>query len=114
MIVGENLAGVALIVVELLLPVLDVILKLLAILLPDRVHQVLQVCEVLPVGLDVKPVVKPAEGFKAVSARNTSDDRERASAANLHEHVEHHLRHNLHFCGELIEDDLPRVILRKL
>ena len=74
----------------------------------------LQVCDVIAIGLDVKPVMKPAEGLKAVSAGNTSDDRVRALTANLHEDVEHHLRHHLHFCGEFLEGDLPGMQLRVL
>ena len=73
--------------------------QLLSILLPDRIHQVLQVREVLSFRLDIVPIVKPAASLEAISAGNAPDDCVSGVTANLHENEEHHLRHVLHLCA---------------
>ena len=114
MAVRKLFCGVSLIFVNLPLPLLEVVLEALAVLLPVRVHEDVEICEALAVRAHVEAIVESAKHLKAVPSGHTPNDRVCALLAELHKNVVEKLRHYLHLCGELIEDDLRGVRFRKL
>ena len=79
-------------------PFFEVIFKRLSVLLPNSVHEVLQICKALDFGPQIEAIMNSAECLKAVPVRHTPDDGVRAIPADLHEDVENELRGCVRVC----------------
>ena len=96
----EIFSGIALVLIDLTLPLFQVIFKSFSVFLPHGVHEVLQIREALAIRPQVKPVVDPAKCFKPIAVSHAPDDCACATLANLHEDVKDELREHLHLWGK--------------